>query len=611
MLSILARRAQLRSDRLEHARPQHRGGQPQQHLHSLPSLPDLELRIGSAQARAGTRSRSQNASQESTASSSCSSQQHLSPPLVSPFGTLATTSDPRPPQQQNQERERWNALPGQAVPSPTMSASTASSSSVLSTPESTNGLDSTSFSSSRPGSRSPRTMSPRHTTTDAPLQSGAWVFHYQQPHATPTASGHLTPSPISPLPVSSAPGSRRSFVAQSAADYEAALQRVERVATHAHFAALARAIKRPSELDTGASLLVFRDGIRPAWEDPANAQGGKWTLAIRPQGAAAPASGTVGAQQQLDACKALIDLAWSRLLSALASGRLASDVAQNGTALSREICGACLAIRPRGDRIQLWVRASGLAASHMYANEAIEQTLAVGRLNSLASSLIALLGEASAMSALTAHGVHVSLEFSMHNTVAHPNGRVAHPGLYRFEGSAASVAMQSGALLTATAAPPRTPLTPSPFYNSVTGSASSTWPSLVQPNNSALCLVESSPPHQVPPVVLSPMPCSPSSQAYPSAFEASLRPGPESLLHPPLSSSSSAPPSRPSSAMSNLSTASCRTSGSAASSAVSATSSSNAGSERSAALRSVLQKGTDRRRRGVRVELSPSPVLRA
>ncbi|KAI9298904.1 eukaryotic translation initiation factor 4E [Neoconidiobolus thromboides FSU 785] len=37
-------------------------------------------------------------------------------------------------------------------------------------------------------------------------------------------------------------------------------------------------ITKVSELSVGSNFHIFREGIRPAWEDPANAKGGRWTV---------------------------------------------------------------------------------------------------------------------------------------------------------------------------------------------------------------------------------------------------------------------------------------------------------------------------------------------
>lgn len=36
----------------------------------------------------------------------------------------------------------------------------------------------------------------------------------------------------------------------------------------------------PLALPFGSNYHFFRDGIKPAWEDPKNANGGKWTISI-------------------------------------------------------------------------------------------------------------------------------------------------------------------------------------------------------------------------------------------------------------------------------------------------------------------------------------------
>ena len=39
-------------------------------------------------------------------------------------------------------------------------------------------------------------------------------------------------------------------------------------------------IQRASKLGVGASYHMFKEGIFPAWEDPENEKGGKWTLSL-------------------------------------------------------------------------------------------------------------------------------------------------------------------------------------------------------------------------------------------------------------------------------------------------------------------------------------------
>jgi translation initiation factor 4E len=39
-------------------------------------------------------------------------------------------------------------------------------------------------------------------------------------------------------------------------------------------------IKAPSQLQPSSTCALFKDGIEPQWEDPANASGGCWTAVV-------------------------------------------------------------------------------------------------------------------------------------------------------------------------------------------------------------------------------------------------------------------------------------------------------------------------------------------
>ncbi len=40
-------------------------------------------------------------------------------------------------------------------------------------------------------------------------------------------------------------------------------------------------MKKPSDLDVGANYHLFKNGIKPMWEDKANAGGGKWQVRVK------------------------------------------------------------------------------------------------------------------------------------------------------------------------------------------------------------------------------------------------------------------------------------------------------------------------------------------
>lgn len=55
------------------------------------------------------------------------------------------------------------------------------------------------------------------------------------------------------------------------------------VASVEQFWQLYSCLKRPAEHTTSCDYHVFRYGVKPMWEDPANAQGGKWFVRMRPE----------------------------------------------------------------------------------------------------------------------------------------------------------------------------------------------------------------------------------------------------------------------------------------------------------------------------------------
>lgn len=90
-----------------------------------------------------------------------------------------------------------------------------------------------------------------------------------------------------------------------------------------------RTLRRPSQLERNSTYHLFKDGIKPMWEDAANANGGKWVLSFR--------GGNM----------ALLDRSWMWLVLAL----IGEELDEND-----DITGAVVSLRPKGDRIALWIR---------------------------------------------------------------------------------------------------------------------------------------------------------------------------------------------------------------------------------------------------------------
>ncbi|KAI0983524.1 hypothetical protein GJ496_011952 [Pomphorhynchus laevis] len=59
------------------------------------------------------------------------------------------------------------------------------------------------------------------------------------------------------------------------------LKNINTVSSVVQFWSTLNHMKLPLRLDSGMDYYFFRDGIKPIWEDPANSNGGAWTLTIR------------------------------------------------------------------------------------------------------------------------------------------------------------------------------------------------------------------------------------------------------------------------------------------------------------------------------------------
>uniref|UniRef100_A0A7S0VVQ5 mRNA cap-binding protein n=1 Tax=Hemiselmis tepida TaxID=464990 RepID=A0A7S0VVQ5_9CRYP len=98
-------------------------------------------------------------------------------------------------------------------------------------------------------------------------------------------------------------------------------------------------VRPPSRLNPGSNYHLFKTGIEPMWEHPANEVGGKWTYSIPKKDG-----------------KKVIDDMW--LYSALA---LIGENLDSG----EELCGAVISLRKAGDRVAVWTRNADQEAAVM------------------------------------------------------------------------------------------------------------------------------------------------------------------------------------------------------------------------------------------------------
>ncbi|KAL1407508.1 hypothetical protein Q8F55_006941 [Vanrija albida] len=111
-------------------------------------------------------------------------------------------------------------------------------------------------------------------------------------------------------------------------EWEATLLNVGTFDSVEGFARLMNNIRLPGKLPKGANYHLFKDGIRPLWEDPANLNGGKWVLLFRNNPVA-------------------FDAAWANLVMGLVGEITDTD---------DQVCGIVASARPKLDRIQVWTR---------------------------------------------------------------------------------------------------------------------------------------------------------------------------------------------------------------------------------------------------------------
>ena len=109
--------------------------------------------------------------------------------------------------------------------------------------------------------------------------------------------------------------------------YDQNLKQVFVVASVEQFWQLYSHVVRPCDLGTGHSdYHLFKEGVRPMWEDGANKAGGKWIVRLR---------------------KGISSRCWENLILAMVGEQFM---------VGDEICGAVISIRYQEDILSLWNR---------------------------------------------------------------------------------------------------------------------------------------------------------------------------------------------------------------------------------------------------------------
>ncbi|KAF9110915.1 Eukaryotic translation initiation factor 4E type 2 [Mortierella sp. AM989] len=107
-------------------------------------------------------------------------------------------------------------------------------------------------------------------------------------------------------------------------NYESSMKKIATFGSVEGFWAVYSHLKRPHELPTVSDYHLFKQGVRPVWEDATNINGGKWIVRLK---------------------KGLASRYWENLVIAVIGDQF--DVGS-------EICGAVLSIRGGEDILSLW-----------------------------------------------------------------------------------------------------------------------------------------------------------------------------------------------------------------------------------------------------------------
>jgi len=112
--------------------------------------------------------------------------------------------------------------------------------------------------------------------------------------------------------------------------YENSIKNISTVQSVEQFWSTYNYLKRPNDLSSTTDYHFFRDGIKPTWEDPKNAKGGKWIIRLP---------------------KGLASRYWEEVVLALIGGQFPGIP-------DGEICGLVISIRYSEDILGVWNRSA-------------------------------------------------------------------------------------------------------------------------------------------------------------------------------------------------------------------------------------------------------------
>lgn len=133
-------------------------------------------------------------------------------------------------------------------------------------------------------------------------------------------------------------------------EWEDCLKQVALFDTVEDFWALYNHIQTASGLNWGSDYYLFKEHIRPMWEDEHNVKGGRWLVVVDKQ-----------KRQQL------LDHYWLELLMAI--------IGEQFEDYGEFICGAVVNVRQKGDKVSLWTRDAERDDVNLRVGQVLKQKL--------------------------------------------------------------------------------------------------------------------------------------------------------------------------------------------------------------------------------------------
>lgn len=146
------------------------------------------------------------------------------------------------------------------------------------------------------------------------------------------------------------------FAPEKNKTWEQSQRKVSSFNTCEDFWSLYNHLKKASEVNFGCDLSLFKDDVRPMWEDAANKNGGRWLV-------------NLDRRMRINGS---LDRFWLELLLCMIGEAFGDN--------SEEICGAVFNARPRMDKLALWTGNSQVEDQVMGIGRVIKERLGLGNM---------------------------------------------------------------------------------------------------------------------------------------------------------------------------------------------------------------------------------------